>query len=109
MSTSCPLPLHLHVYTLWNQQTELCVSLFWQLVTQGLNCKSLNWPLKPAIDPPLGGHVHYYFGMKTSTTKIAMKFNLIQNWYLRTQYGQTGESELSKVQYNYPISQSLIH
>ena len=45
----------------------------------------------------LGDSAYDYFGVKTRDHKITIKLNLGQNWYLRTEYGQTGVSELSNV------------
>ena len=51
----------------------------------------------------VGGSAHHYFGVKTRDNEITIKLNLGQNSYLRTEYGQTGVSELS----NLSIADSL--
>ena len=50
------------------------------------------------LDDHLGrGFCTIYFWGKNLDHEIAIKVNLGRNWYLRTEYGQTGVSELCNV------------
>ena len=54
----------------------------------------LSATVSSCITDTRGGYTRFFRG-KNLDQEITIKSSLRQNWYLRTEYGQTGESELA--------------